>query len=95
MEQQMEAAKQLIDMQRATFNMMMNNTNMFWNQTEQMLSSFLGMANWMPEEMKGAFKQWLEGNKQALELFRNTVEEGFNNLEKYIAEGKPFQFGYK
>ncbi len=85
MEQQMKLVKQMVEMQKLTFESMMSGMFMFWKQTEQTLDSFLNQAVWMPEQGKSALRQWIEGNKKACEYFKNAVEEGYGNLEKYFS----------
>ncbi|MHC1726572.1 MAG: hypothetical protein AB9866_11265 [Syntrophobacteraceae bacterium] len=43
-DQQMKMAKQMIDIQWATFEGMLNNIIMFWDQTESMLNTFMSQA---------------------------------------------------
>lgn len=84
MDQQMKMAKQMIDIQRASFDGMLNNIVMFWEQTESMMNSFLNQAVWMPEEGKKAFRDWADNNKKSCETFKRAVDEGYRNLEKYF-----------
>jgi hypothetical protein len=93
MEQHMNAVKQAIEMQKAGFDNMLNSTLMFLNQSDLMLNSFLGFATWMPEEMKNAFRQQWEANKQAFAFFKKSVDDGFDNLKKLLEEGKLPKFG--
>ena len=94
MEQQKNAVKQMIEMQKVGFDNMMNSTLMCLNQSEPMLNSFLGLATWMPQEMKNAFLQRTEVNKQAVEFFKTSVDHGFDNLKELLEEGKFPKFGY-
>ena len=87
MEPQMLMVKQMIDMQKASFDAMMNSMLMFWNQTEQMLGSFLNQAAWMPDQGKDAFRQWLENNKKACDYFKTTIDNGYTTLEEYFRGG--------
>ncbi len=93
MEQQMNVAKQMIEMQKAGFNGIMNSTLMLLNQSDVMLNSVLGLATWMPEEMKNAFKQQTETKKQAFEFFKKSIDDGYDNLIKLLEEGKFPKFG--
>lgn len=93
MEQQMKAAKQMIEMQKAGFDGVMNSTLMFLNQSDVMLNSVLGLATWMPEEMKNAFIQQTETKKQGFEFFKKSIDDGYDNLMKLLEEGKFPKFG--
>lgn len=90
MEQQTRMAKQLMDMQRVAFDGMINNMIMFWDQTGTMVGTVLEQANWVPEEGKKAFREWVDGNKKGCETFKNAVGDGFSRLESCFA-GRPQQ----
>ncbi|MEM5786224.1 MAG: hypothetical protein AAGU11_02825 [Syntrophobacteraceae bacterium] len=83
--QQFKAAKQLIDMQKATFDGMVGSMIMFWDQTGNMVEIAIGF----PEEGKKAFKQWIEMNKQACMNLKNVVDSGFVNLQKAFGTETP------
>ncbi len=93
MEQQMNAAKHIIEMQKAGFDGIMNSTLMFMNQSDVMLNSILSLATWMPEEMKNALRQQTETKKQAFEFFKKSIDDGYDNLMKLLEEGKFLNFG--
>ena len=93
MEQQMNAMKQMVEMQKLVFSSMMNSTNMVLDQADSALNSVLGLAAWMPEEMKNAFSRQTENQRQALGYFKESVENGFDNLTKLLNEGKFPKFG--
>lgn len=85
MDQQSRMAKQIMDLQRATFEGMINNMIMFWDQTGKMLSPFVDQAPWVPEEGKKAFRDWVEGAKKGCETFKNSVNDGFSRVESCFA----------
>ncbi len=85
MEQQMRMAKLLLDQQRVTFDGIMNNMIMFWDQTERMLGALVDQAAWVPPEGKGAFKEWIGGNKKGCESFKNVANEGFTWLDNFFS----------
>jgi hypothetical protein len=84
----MRMAKQMMDLQRVTFDGMINNMIIYWDQTARMLGSFFDQAPWMPDEGRKAFREWIDGNKKGCETFQNAVNDGFKRLESYFA-GKP------
>jgi len=90
MEQHTRIAKQMMDVQRATFGSVINNMIMFWDQTGKMFGTFLDQAVWVPEEGKKTFREWIDVNKKGCETFKNAVDEGFNKLESSITgAGQP------
>lgn len=95
MENPMNAVKQMIDMQKAGFDNIMNSTFMSLNQSDLILNSFLGLASWMPEEMRSAFKQQANTKKEGLEFLKKSVDDGFNNLKKLLEESPLPKFGFK
>jgi hypothetical protein len=84
MDQQAKMAKQLMDLQRATFEGMFNNMIVFWDQTEKFLGAFVDSAIWVPPESKGAFKEWMTGNRKGCETFKRAASEGFSWLETFL-----------
>lgn len=86
LDQQMRMAKQMIDLQRVTFEGVMGNMIMLWDQTGNMLNSFMDQAVWVPEEGKKAFREWIDNNKKGCETFKSAVNNGYSNLEKLFAD---------
>jgi hypothetical protein len=84
MKQQMNAMKQMVEMQKVAFGSMMNAGNMIMDQSDAMLNSALGLANWMPKEIRNAITQQAENQRQAIGCFKQTVEAGFDNLNKFF-----------
>lgn len=84
MDKGMTMAKQMLDLQRVTFDSMINGMLMFWDQTERMVGPFLEQAAWMPEEGKKAVRDWLDTNRRGCESFKNAVDTGYSNLEKFF-----------
>jgi hypothetical protein len=86
MDQQMRMAKQFMDLQRVTFDGMINNMIIFWDQTGRMLGSYFDQAPWMQDDARKAFQDWIDGNKKGCETFKNTVNDGFKRLESFLGE---------
>lgn len=86
LEQQTRVAKQMIDVQRVTVEGLISNMVMFWDQTANMLNSFLDQAVWLPEEGKKAFRDWIDTNKKGCENFKNAVNNGYGNIERFLNE---------
>jgi hypothetical protein len=87
MDQQTRMAKQMMDLQRATFDGMMNNISLFWDQTEKMLGTVLDQATVVPEEGRKAFREWIDGNKKGCEVFKKAVNDSFSRLEGCFGGG--------
>ena len=85
MEQQFRMVKQVIDMQKASCDGMINNLIMMWEQTGTVLDA----APWFPDEGKKAFRQWVEMNKKACDNMKSAVESGYSSLEKFFATSAP------
>jgi hypothetical protein len=84
MDQQRMMAKHLMDLQRTTFEGMINNMIIYWDQTERMLGSYLQQAVWVPADGKKAFGEWIEGNRKGCETFKDAVNNGFKRLESCL-----------
>lgn len=77
-------AKQMIDLQRMSFEGVINNMITFWDQTGSVFNSFLDKAVWVPEEGKKTFREWIESNKKGCETLKNAMNSGYDNLGKYL-----------
>jgi len=82
MNQQYRLVKQMIDMQRASCNGMINSLIMMWEQTGAVLDA----AVWFPEEGRAAFRQWVNLNKKACEDLKNAISIGYSNLDKFFSK---------
>ncbi len=80
MNQQFRMVKQLIDMQKAFCDGMIDNLMMMWEQTRSILEA----ATWFPEEGRKAFRQWVEINKSGCENLKTAVDSGYAGLEKFF-----------
>lgn len=85
MEQPIKIGKQMMDLQKLTFNGMINNMIMFWDQTEKMFGAVMEQTPWVPDEGKKVFHDWVNGNKKGCETFKSAVDDGFNKLESCFA----------
>ena len=81
-DQQAKMVKQMMDLQRNTFDGMINNMLMSLDQTDRMLNVFLDQSVWLPEEGKKAFKEWIDGSRKGCETFKSAVDDGYSRLEK-------------
>ena len=78
MNQQFRMTKQMIDMQKASFDGMINGMILMWDQTVSMFES----AAWLPEEGKKALRQWVDVNKKACENWKSAIDSGYSSLNK-------------
>lgn len=77
---QFTMTKQVLDLQKATFEGMTCSMLMFWEQTEKIFDSFLDQAVWLPEEGRKAFSEWIKINRKGYESFRNTLADSLSNV---------------
>jgi hypothetical protein len=84
MNQQFKIAKQMIDMQRASAEGMINSLTAMWDQTGTLLEG----ATLLPEEGRKQLRQWVDVNKKACEGLKSAVDSGYSNLEKFFSEAR-------
>ena len=80
MNRQFKTAKQMIDMQKASAEIMFKNLIAMWNQT----AVFSKAAAWLPEDGRRAIGQWAEINRKTCEGLKIAMESGYANLEKFF-----------
>jgi hypothetical protein len=78
MNQQFRMTKQMIDMQKASFDGMLNGLILMWDQTSGVFEG----AAWLPEEGRKALRQWVDINKKACENLKSAINSGYSNLDK-------------
>jgi len=81
---QARATKELLDFQKATFDNMLGNMLLYWDQTERASLTWMDQAAWLPDEGKKAFLDWVKSNKKGLEQFKQAVDDGYNRMEKWF-----------
>lgn len=80
MNEQFKMAKQMVDMQKASAESMINALISMWDQAGAVFDS----ATLLPEEGRKAFRQWVEINKKACENLKSAIDSGYSNLEKFF-----------
>jgi hypothetical protein len=81
---QQSMAKQMIELQKTTFDNMMNNMIIFWNQTGTLMSACLNMAVWLPEDGKKTLMGLIESGKNGCENFKNAFDSGYSKMAQYF-----------
>ncbi len=81
---QARVAKQLMDFQKATFDNMLGNMILYWDQAERVSMTWIDQAAWLPEEGRKAILDWVKGNKKGIEQFKQVVDDGYNRMEKWF-----------
>ena len=82
---QKQLFKQMIDFQKTTFDNSFNAMTTLQEQSEKMLSAFLGQAAWLPEEGKKAVSDWINTYKDGRVKFKEAVESNFEKVESYFS----------
>jgi hypothetical protein len=75
--------KQMIDLQKNTFDNSFNVMMKMQEQGEAMLNVFMSQAPWMPEEGKQALKEWASASAKARDDFKKVVDENFKKVEDF------------
>ncbi len=79
-------ASAVLSFQQATFNNTYSTMNMFQDQTERMVNTFLEQVPGLPLESKKMLQGWMENCKKARDEYKKTIEEAFKNLETHFGE---------
>ena len=78
MNQQFRMVKQMIDLQKASSDGMINSLIMMWEQTGTLIEG----ATLFPEEGRKALRQWVDINKKACENLKSAIGSSYSSLEK-------------
>jgi hypothetical protein len=79
-------AKQTLAFQRSLFENSFTAMKMVQDQTEKMLSTFLGQMSWVPDEGKKAITESIEFYKKARDDFKKAVDNGFAKMEEMFVQ---------
>lgn len=75
-------AKQMISFQRSIFENFYHAMNMVFEQTENMVNSFIKQMPIIPEESKKATDEAFSFYKKSRDDFKKAVDDGFDKMEK-------------
>jgi len=78
---QKELLKKMIEFNKASFDNSFSAMVMIQNQTEQMVSTLLDQATWIPAEGKKAIGEWVDSYKNGRETFKKAIEDSFKKVE--------------
>ncbi len=87
-EQQKRLLKQMLDVNKATFDNTFNAMIMLQEQAERMANTPLEQAIWLPEEGKKAVNEWVNAYKKGREEFKKSVDASFKKVEEYFGSSK-------
>jgi hypothetical protein len=85
---QKQIVKQMVQFNKTAFDNSFKAISLVYEQNEKILESFLGQANWLPEEGRKALKDWTVSYKQGCEDFKKMVDESYEKVEAFFA-GNP------
>ncbi|HDP25392.1 MAG TPA: hypothetical protein ENN34_08100 [Deltaproteobacteria bacterium] len=84
MEYQKEFVKQMISMQKTTFDSSFGTMVMLQDQAEKMVKTVLEQAPWITADGRKALDQWVNSFKKGREDFKNSVDEGYQKVEEFF-----------
>lgn len=80
-------AKEIVNFQRHSFENLYNAVSMLQDQTTSTMDMMLDQAGWVPEESRQPIHEWINVLQRERDRFKSYVNEGFDGLEKFVAEG--------
>ncbi len=79
--------KQIIDLQKATFDNAFSAMAMLQDQAEKTTNMLLESSLWpVPEEGKKMMKEWVQAFKKGREEFKKALDESFNKMEDFLVK---------
>jgi polyhydroxyalkanoate synthesis regulator phasin len=81
-------AKQMIDLQRATFDNSFRTMILLQDQAERMANTFFEQTVWLPEEGRKVVSEWVKAYKQGRDDFKKVVDQNFKNVETFLEVGE-------
>ena len=84
--EQKAMVKQMIQLNKATFDNSFNAMTMFQEQNEKMVNTFLEQVPWLPEEGKKVINEWGQACKKGCQDFKKHADENFKKVEDFFAK---------
>jgi len=85
---QKQIVKQMMDVQRVSFDNGYNTITSLQDQGEKMLNAFLDQATWIPAEGKGMVNEWVNVCKKGRDDFKKAVDDGYKKAEEIFGNTK-------
>ena len=82
-------AKQMIDVQKATFENSFKTMVAMQDQGERMVNTWMEQATWMPQEGKQVLGEWVTACKKGREGYRQMVDENFEKAKEIFSPAAP------
>lgn len=79
-----QMAKQMIGFQKTVFENSFNTLSVVQDQTETMISNFMGQFPWVTEDGKKQMDETFAFTKKARDDFKKAVDDGYAKLEKLM-----------
>lgn len=82
-----DLVKQMIDFQKTSFDNSFNAMKMVQEQTEKITDTYVGQANWIPEDGRKLITQWIGAYKKGRDDFKKVVDDNFKKVDEYFSTG--------
>lgn len=81
---QKQIAKQMIQFNKSAFDNSFKAMSLVYEQNEKLLETFLGQADWLPEEGRKALNDWTTSYKKGCEDFKKMADENYEKVEAFF-----------
>lgn len=79
--EQKEIMKQIIDVQKTSFDNFFSTMAIYQSQAEKLFKTFVESTPGISDEGKKAVEQWSDAFKKAIDDFKRTVDNGYTRIE--------------
>lgn len=80
--------KQMIEVNKTTFDATFDATNKLQEQMETLISGLVAQASWLPKDGEKTIDEWVTAYKTGREEFKKTVDQNFSKVLDYFGEAK-------
>jgi uncharacterized protein YdiU (UPF0061 family) len=85
---QKQVLKQMLEMNKATFDNTFIAINQTQDQIENMTNILISQATWLPKEGKKAINDWAKAYKEGRDTFKKSMDENFEKVLGFFNEAK-------
>ena len=76
--------RQMMQLNKTSFDNSFEAMNMACEQNKKMADEFLSQAEWIPEEGKRAYQEWMSAVSSGASDFKKIVDENYRKVEGYF-----------
>ncbi|HNV57854.1 MAG TPA: hypothetical protein PKK47_10735 [Smithellaceae bacterium] len=89
--EQKQIVRQMMEFNKKAFDSSFSAMSELQDQTEKLLMNFLEKADWVPEEGKKAWQDWIVNCKKSRHDFKAAADDGYRKVAEFFEQAEKTQ----